>query len=153
MDHALPSLPHGEAPFWRRLPLAAMSAAQWESLCDGCGKCCLEKLEDDDGIISFTDVACRQLDVGTGRCRRYADRERVEPHCERLTAENVARLNWLPANCAYRRLAEGRDLPWWHPLVSGDRDLVHRLGLSVRGRAVPPSRRHRLEHRIVDWPA
>lgn len=130
-----------------------MTDEQWEALCDGCGKCCLEKLEDDAGTIHFTDVACRQLDLATGRCRRYAGRAQVEPECQRLTPEEVADLHWLPSSCAYRLLAAGQDLPWWHPLVSGDLELVHRLGLSVRGRAVAPSRRRRLEHRIVSWPA
>ena len=153
LDKLPPPCPEPEVPYWRRLPLAAMTTEQWEALCDGCGKCCLEKLEDDDGTIHFTNVACRQLDIDTCRCRRYADRKRVEPQCQQLTSASIARLYWLPASCAYRLLAEGRDLPWWHPLVSGDPDLVHRLGLSARGRAVPPSRRRRLEHHVVSWPA
>lgn len=140
-------------PYWRRVPLAAMTDAEWEGLCDGCGKCCLEKIAEPDGTISFTDVGCRWLDLETARCHCYPDRGRREPQCERLTAGNVPRLSWLPRSCGYRLVAEGRDLPWWHPLRSGDRELVHRLGLSVRGRAVRPSRWRRLEHRLVSWPA
>jgi uncharacterized protein len=143
-----------EAPFWRAKVLAEMTRAEWESLCDGCGKCCLEKLEDPrSGEISHTNVACRLLDVGTCRCSRYAERQRLVPNCEQLDAENVRRFHWLPSSCAYRLLAEGRDLPWWHHLVSGDPELVHRVGASVRGRAVPERRAGPLEHHIVTWAA
>jgi uncharacterized protein len=142
------------APFWKTKPLAEMTGAEWESLCDGCGKCCLEKLEDRrSGAISHTNVACRLLDVGTCRCSRYTARRRFVPNCERLDAENVRRFDWLPSSCAYRLLAAGRDLPWWHHLVSGDPELVHRVGASVRGLAVPRHRAGPLEHHIVTWPA
>jgi len=142
------------SPFWKRLSLTEMTAAEWESLCDGCGKCCLEKIEDaDTGEISYTDIACRLLDVHTCKCTRYKNRRRYVRNCERLTPESVPHLNWLPSSCAYRLLADGRDLPWWHHLVSGDRDLVHQAGASASGRAVPPSRSQRLEHHIVTWPA
>lgn len=152
-DHAPQHPPEPEAPYWRRLPLAAMTDAQWERLCDGCGKCCLEKLAEPDGRIGFTDVACRWLDLGTGRCRCYRERRRLDPDCQRLTPASVPLLSWLPRSCAYRLVAEGRELPWWHPLRSGDPELVHRLGLSVRGRAVPPAPWRRLEHRLVSWPS
>lgn len=143
-----------DAPFWTTKPLDQMTRAEWESLCDGCGKCCLEKLEDPaSGRISFTDVACRLLDVGTCRCTRYAERRRFVPNCEQLDPENVRRFRWLPSTCAYRLLAAGRDLPWWHPLVSGDPELVHRVGASVRGRAVTERRAGMLEQHIVTWPA
>jgi uncharacterized protein len=142
------------APFWKTKSLAEMTRAEWESLCDGCGKCCLEKLEDRrSGAISHTNVACRLLDVGTCRCSRYTERRRFVPNCEQLDAENVRRFDWLPSSCAYRLLAAGRDLPWWHHLVSGDPELVHRIGASVRGLAVPRHRAGPLEHHIVTWPA
>ncbi len=143
-----------EPEYWKRRPLAEMSRAEWEGLCDGCGKCCLEKLEDaDTGEISHTNVACRLLDVGTCRCTRYAERRRYVPNCEALTAEKILSLSWLPSTCAYRLLAKGEDLPDWHHLISGDPELVHRVGASVRGRAIPEVRAGPLEHHIVTWPA
>lgn len=122
-------------PFWKEKPLEAMSAAEWESLCDGCGKCCLSKLEDEDtGDIYFTSVACRLFDAKTCRCADYENRLSIVPDCVRLTPENVRTIPWLPSTCAYRLVAEGRDLYPWHHLVSGDRKTVHRAGVSVRGR-------------------
>ena len=143
-----------EPPFWKRKTLADMTADEWEALCDGCGKCCLEKLEDaDSGAISYTNVACRLLNVHTCRCTRYAQRRRFVPNCVGLTADSVADLEWLPSTCAYRLLARGRELPWWHHLVSGDRETVHAVGASVRGRAVPEKRAGPLDHHIVTWSA
>ncbi|MCT7374933.1 YcgN family cysteine cluster protein [Chelativorans salis] len=122
-------------PFWKTKPLEAMSQAEWESLCDGCGKCCLAKLEDEDtGDIHWTSVACRLFDAGTCRCNDYAGRLKRVPDCVRLTPENVRKLTWLPATCAYRLVAEGKDLAWWHPLISGDPETVHEAGISMRGR-------------------
>lgn len=142
-----------ELPFWKRKTLAEMTADEWESLCDGCGKCCLEKLEDHDtGKISHTNVACRLLNVHTCRCTRYEHRRQFVSDCVNLTPANVADLGWLPSTCAYRLLADGKDLPWWHYLVSGDRGLVHSIGISIRGRAVPEQRAGPLEHHIVTWP-
>lgn len=142
-----------EEAFWRRKTLEDLSQSEWESLCDGCGKCCLEKLEDDDtGVISFTDVACTLLDIATCRCRHYRQRRRFVPNCERLTPALVRTVNWLPSTCAYRLIAAGQNLPWWHPLVSGDADLVHRVGVSARNRAVSFGPRVRLENHIVRWP-
>jgi uncharacterized cysteine cluster protein YcgN (CxxCxxCC family) len=144
----------GQRPFWKTKRLEELSRDEWESVCDGCGKCCLEKLEDaDTGEISYTEVACRLLDIRRCRCTRYAERRRFVPNCEQLDPQNIHRFTWLPSSCAYRLLADGNDLPWWHHLVSGDRDLVHRVGASVRGRAVPERRAGPLEHHIVTWPA
>ena len=142
-----------EDPFWRRKTLAEMTRSEWESLCDGCAKCCLDKLEDDDtGEISYTEVACRLLDLGTCRCTDYSNRTRFVPDCVVLTPRTVARLTWLPSSCAYRLVSEGKDLEWWHPLVSGDPETVHRAGVSVRGRAVPEALAGDLEDHIVHWP-
>lgn len=122
-------------PFWKTKPLAEMSEAEWESLCDGCGKCCLAKLEDaDTGEIHWTSIGCRLFDEKTCRCRDYDDRQAKVADCVRLTPENVGEIPWLPTTCAYRLLAEGRDLYWWHPLVSGSTETVHEAGVSIRGR-------------------
>ncbi len=131
----------GDAPpFWRTKTLAEMSPSEWESLCDGCAKCCLLKLEDEDtGEFAPTDVACRLLDLGTCRCRHYSERSRYVPDCRILDPERVARLAWLPSTCAYRLLHEGKPLPAWHPLVSGDPETVHLAGMSVRHRVLSES--------------
>jgi uncharacterized cysteine cluster protein YcgN (CxxCxxCC family) len=123
------------APFWKTKTLEEMTPAEWESLCDGCGKCCMAKLEDEDtGKIHWTSVGCRLFDAGLCRCSDYEHRlERVED-CVQLTPENVRTLTWLPSSCAYRLLAEGQELRWWHPLVSGRPETVHEAGISMRGR-------------------
>jgi uncharacterized cysteine cluster protein YcgN (CxxCxxCC family) len=154
----------GKIPFWRRKALVEMNDAEWESLCDGCGRCCLVKLEEEapagkpvrkNPRVYFTDVGCRLLDTAACRCRDYENRDRHVADCVRLTPQVVAEVGWLPPTCAYRLLGEGRDLYWWHPLVSGDPETVHAAGISVRGRVrareddVPDSE---LEDRIVDWP-
>lgn len=124
----------GSEPFWRTVPLEEMSEAQWEALCDGCGRCCLLKLEDEEtGEILLTKLSCRLLDIGSCRCRDYGNRHQIVSDCLSIDPEAVRRLSWLPKTCAYRRLSEGRDLSWWHPLVSGNRDTVHEAGISVRG--------------------
>ncbi|TKT80439.1 YcgN family cysteine cluster protein [Aquamicrobium sp. LC103] len=121
--------------FWKTKTLEEMSAAEWESLCDGCGKCCLAKLEDEDtGEIHWTSVGCRLFDAGTCRCKDYANRQAKVSDCIRLTPQTVRTISWLPESCAYRLVAEGRDLYWWHHLISGSRDTVHEAGVSVRGR-------------------
>lgn len=128
-------MPRMQPGFWRTTSLADMSAAEWEALCDGCGKCCLSKLEDEDsGDIYWTTVACRLLDAGTCRCGDYANRKALVPDCVQLTPETVSTLDWLPATCAYRLVAEGHDLYWWHHLISGSRQTVHEAGVSIRGR-------------------
>lgn len=122
-------------------------------MCDGCGRCCLHKLRDDEtGELSFTDVSCRLLDTQSCRCSRYDTRRDWVPDCVSLTPATLREIDWLPPSCAYRRVAEGRDLLWWHPLVSGNPDSVHVAGASVRGRAVDERRVGDMEDRIVDWP-
>lgn len=122
--------------FWRRFPLARLRRDEWEALCDGCGKCCLLKLEDEDtGEVHYTSVACRLLDRGTCRCGNYALRRHLVPGCVTLTPDTLGEaLDWMPRTCAYRLVAEGRGLPDWHPLISGDPESVHRAGVSYRGR-------------------
>ena len=128
-------MPGMAEPFWKTTPLDRMSREQWESLCDGCGKCCLAKLEDEDsGEIHFTSVGCRLFDVATCRCSDYTRRLEKVSDCVQLTPQNVRTITWLPATCAYRLVAEGHDLAWWHPLVSGSADTVHQAGVSMRGR-------------------
>lgn len=125
-------------PFWETTPLAEMTPEQWESLCDGCARCCLEKLEDAGaGRLYFTRVACQLLDLQQCRCTDYRCRAALVPDCLYLTPELGEMFRWLPVTCAYRLLYEGRPLQHWHPLVSGDPDSVHREGISVRGLAVP----------------
>jgi uncharacterized cysteine cluster protein YcgN (CxxCxxCC family) len=143
-------------PFWRRKSLEDMTDSEWESLCDGCGRCCLNKLEEEDtGRIFFTDVGCRVLDGETGKCCDYHNRAAKVPDCVQLTPSNVREITWLPPTCGYRLVARGHDLYWWHPLVSGDPETVHEAGISVRGRVgaseedVPDDE---LEDRIVNWP-
>jgi uncharacterized cysteine cluster protein YcgN (CxxCxxCC family) len=145
-----------DPPFWRAKTLEEMSPREWESLCDGCARCCLVKLEDEDtGEVHYTDVGCALLDAGSCRCRDYRRRQAKIPDCVRLTPETVRRLSWLPPTCAYRLLAEGKDLPSWHPLVSGDPNSVHRAGVSVRGRTAGNEEDFTvaaLLDRIVTWP-
>jgi len=123
--------------FWETAPLEALTAGQWEALCDGCARCCLHKLEDQDTrTVYYTDVACPLLDVAACRCTDYQRRYERMPACVRLTCETVRETSWLPASCAYRLRALGKPLPRWHHLVSGSMDGVHRSGASVRGKAV-----------------
>lgn len=144
-----------KAPYWKKKRLDQMSKAEWEGLCDGCGRCCLMKLEDEaTDRIYATDVGCRLLDGQTCRCGDYDNRHKIVTDCVQLSAASVSDLVWLPATCAYRMVDEGRDLHWWHPLVSGDPDSVHAAGISVKGRiftenSVPVDE---LEDHIVDWP-
>lgn len=127
----------GKTPFWKQKTLAEMSRAEWESLCDGCAKCCCVRLEDDDtGDIHITSAACKLLNRETARCSDYANRKKYVPDCVILTKDNVSDLHWMPRTCAYRLIAEGKDLFDWHPLVSGDPDSVHKAGMSVAGKTV-----------------
>ena len=126
-----------DRPFWEVKRLEQMTVAEWESLCDGCGRCCLIRFEDEEtGEIVPTRVSCRLFDDATCRCSDYARRKRHVPDCIKLTPYNVEDLTWMPPSCAYRRLHEGRGLPSWHPLVTGDPDSVHKAGISMRGQTI-----------------
>ena len=140
-------------PFWKTKTLEQMTQEEWESLCDGCGRCCLHKLRDEDTeAIAWTNVACRLLDSHTCRCTDYPERRRRVPDCVQLTPAAVAEIDWLPPSCAYRRVHEGRGLAAWHPLVSGDPSTVHAAGASVQGRVVDERVAGALEEHVVGWP-
>lgn len=140
-------------PFWKTKTLEQMTHEEWESLCDGCGRCCLHKLRDDvTESISFTNVACRLLDLHGCGCSNYERRQEKVPDCVSLTPEALDEIDWLPPSCGYRRVQEGRGLAWWHPLVSGDPATVHEAGISVRGRAISEEGSGPLEGHLVDWP-
>lgn len=137
--------------FWEEKPLAAMDRGEWESLCDGCGKCCLHKLEDEEtGEIYPTNVACRLLDRRNARCKDYKNRKRFVPDCVQLTPKALEQLDWLPSTCAYRLVADGQPLPEWHHLISGDPESVHRAGISTRGWTVSEDEAGELEFHLVD---
>jgi uncharacterized cysteine cluster protein YcgN (CxxCxxCC family) len=130
-----------------------MTKAEWESLCDGCGRCCLHKLRDEDTeALSFTNVACRLLDLRTARCSDYKNRRTKIPDCVQLTPKKLKTVDWLPPSCAYRRLQEGKDLLPWHPLVSGTADTVIAAGVGVAGKCLSERDAGPLEHHIVEWP-
>jgi hypothetical protein len=127
-------------PFWEVKSLAEMSPAEWESLCDGCGLCCLVRFEDEyTGEIFPTRVHCRLFDPDACRCTNYENRKAYVPDCIKLTPGNIEALEWMPKSCAYRRLHEGKPLPRWHPLITGDPESVHRAGVSVRGQTISES--------------
>lgn len=140
--------------FWERYPLAELTTEEWEALCDGCGRCCLIKLEDEDsGEVAYTRVACKLLDLKTARCSDYPGRLSKVPDCLRLTPETVAQVYWLPKSCSYRRMSDGRGLASWHPLVSGSADSVKQAGISVAGRVLPELAVHEddLEDHVIRW--
>jgi uncharacterized cysteine cluster protein YcgN (CxxCxxCC family) len=145
-----------DQPFWRTKTLEQMNPQEWESLCDGCGRCCLNKLEEEDtGTIFYTDVGCRLFDEGTCRCKDYENRQAIVEDCLQLTPQVVPHTPWLPPTCGYRLVAEGKDLYWWHPLVSGDPDTVHAAGVSVRGKMSGTEETisdDQMEDHLVDWP-
>jgi uncharacterized cysteine cluster protein YcgN (CxxCxxCC family) len=143
-----------QAPWWNTKPLAELSGSQWEALCDGCAKCCLHKLEDEDsGEVFYTKVRCRYLDEKNCRCTDYPKRSILVPNCIHLSSTEVPGYNWLPSTCAYRLRANNEPLPDWHPLVSGDPESVHEAGVSIRGRAVSDEFVHPdgFEEHIVHW--
>lgn len=152
MADGTPEAPDLRDRFWER-PLDQLNRAEWEALCDGCGRCCLHKVEDaDTGEIHDTNVACKLLDCGTGQCSDYRNRRKRVPDCLQLTSDNVGDLPWLPEHCAYRRRAEGRALPEWHYLLTGDRLAVQAAGVAVHGRVISELRAGPLEHHMVEWP-
>ncbi|MBA2920908.1 YcgN family cysteine cluster protein [Sphingomonas sp. MAH-20] len=140
-----------EGRFWDDLPLESLDRGQWEALCDGCGKCCVHKLEDEvTGELFPTNVACKLLDRHSGRCSNYRHRRAFVPECVRLTPKLAATLDWLPDSCAYRLRAEGKPLPDWHPLNSGDPESVHKAGMSVRGWTISETDAGELEDHILE---
>jgi uncharacterized cysteine cluster protein YcgN (CxxCxxCC family) len=140
----------GEVNFWEQ-PLETLDRAQWEALCDGCGKCCLHKVEDaDTGRIYPTNVACRLLDRETALCSNYRHRRALVPDCLRLTPAKLKTIEWLPTSCAYKLRAGGDPLPSWHYLVCGDREAIHREGMSVRGKTISEALAGDLENHIVE---
>ena len=142
------------AEWWNTKSLAELSPTQWESLCDGCAKCCLHKLEDEDSAeVFYTKVRCRHLDEDLCRCTDYANRSVLVPNCIALDRNNVHALDWLPSSCAYRLRAHNQPLPDWHPLVSGDNISVHEAGISIRGRAISDEYVHPdgYDEHIVTW--
>jgi len=140
-----------EKPFWQEKTLAQMSEAEWESLCDGCARCCLQKIEDEDtGEVFFTRLACRLLDVKACRCTRYASRCAEVKGCLDLRA-GFTQFHWLPSTCAYRLLAEGKDLPAWHPLLTGDARSVRKAGIDVSSFALPERPESDPVDHVIEW--
>jgi len=140
-------------PFWLK-PLAELDHEEWEALCDGCARCCLHKVEDEDGgKVHVTRIACRLLDLQHCRCRSYGDRQQRVPDCLDLASAPTGPYGWLPITCAYRLRAEGKPLAWWHHLVSGSRQTVHEAGISVRGKVLSERHVHpdSWDEHIIDW--
>jgi uncharacterized protein len=143
-----------ENEFWKKKTLQEMNREEWEALCDGCARCCLYKLQDEDTEeVFYTNVVCRLIDAHRCRCTDYANRSTLMPTCLTLDADLVNRLNWMPKTCAYRLIAEGKDLEWWHPLVSGDPETVHSAGISIRHKAIEEKDADldNLEDYVVEW--
>ncbi|MBT8430790.1 MAG: YcgN family cysteine cluster protein [Gammaproteobacteria bacterium] len=139
-------------PFWKQNKLSEMSEEEWESLCDGCAKCCLYRLEDEDTRdVYFTNVHCRLLDTPTGRCTDYLNRSARVPDCVTITPAVLEDPYWLPRPCAYRLISEGHDLPAWHPLITGDPQTVVRAGHRVCDRTICEDEADELESHLVDW--
>lgn len=146
------SEPVQNAPFWQVKSLQQMTTAEWESLCDGCGKCCLNKLIDEDTEeLVFTNVACNLLNTKTCQCSDYGNRFKKEPDCLQITHDKIAEFNWLPSTCAYRLLAEGQSLPEWHPLITGSRSAMHQAGQSVRGKVIHEVHAGDWADHIITW--
>lgn len=141
-----------DGKFWEQKSLAEMDGREWEAVCDGCGQCCLHKLEDvDSGAIALTNVACRYLDLGSCHCGDYPNRKVNVPDCIQLTPATAKTLVWLPETCGYRLLALGQPLAWWHPLISGDPESVHQAGISVRGQAINEDRVADVQEHVMAW--
>lgn len=141
---------NGDPPFWER-PLSSLDRGEWEALCDGCGRCCLHKLEDEEtGQLYPTNVACKLLDRRTGRCTDYKIRKSLVDDCVTLDPTKLAALDWLPGTCAYRLRAAGKPLPEWHYLISGSRETVHQAGQSTRGWTVSENDAGELEYHVVE---
>ncbi|MFK7827820.1 MAG: YcgN family cysteine cluster protein [Oligoflexales bacterium] len=145
--------PQDKRPFWETKPLSRMSNSEWESLCDGCGKCCLNKVEfADTKEIYYTDVACKQLNLKTCKCKDYSNRKEIVPDCIQLSPRNIKKLKYMPETCAYRLVATNQRLPSWHPLISKDPQSVHKNGISVRHKVVSESRiKDELEDHLITW--
>ncbi len=138
--------------FWKTKKLPEMTTEEWESLCDNCGKCCLHKLEDEDtGEIVFTSVACKLINLNTCRCTRYNERTRLVPECLNLKQYDFTQYHWLPSTCAYRLLNDGKELPKWHPLISGNTSSVKKAGVSIRRYAIRESIGMDLEDYVIEW--
>ncbi len=140
--------------FWQQKKLSELSQAEWESLCDGCAKCCLVKLQDEEtDEVAYTSVVCRYMDQNSCQCTEYQKRNELVPHCVWLKPEMVEEFFWLPVTCAYRLVAEGKDLPSWHPLVSGDSEAMHSSGNSVKSQVYSEEYIHLddLEDYIIHW--
>jgi len=140
--------------FWEKFSLEDLTDTEWEALCDGCGRCCLQKLEDEDtGSVHTTDIACSLLDTNSCRCQNYPKRQTLVPDCLNVRPLDEDKLRWLPGSCAYKRLAEGRPLADWHPLISGDPQSVHRAGIGMAGRCVSEQQvpLHEWPLRLLDW--
>ena len=139
--------------FWETKSLKQLQPQEWEALCDGCAKCCVHKLEDEDtGIIYSTNVVCQYLDIQQCRCKDYAHRSALVPQCVTLSPENLEQVYFMPATCAYRLLAEGQPLPAWHPLISGSENSVHEAGHSVRDKVISELDADDLIHHLTgEW--
>lgn len=143
-----------DAAFWQTKTLTEMTQSEWESLCDGCARCCLHKLEDEDTAeVHYTAVVCRYLDHQTCACGDYKNRHKNVPNCVQLTPERAVEFKWLPTTCAYRMLAEGRGLADWHPLVAGDREAMKAAGIPVTGKVLDERYVHPddFEMQIIQW--
>ena len=142
----------GKKHFWETKSLKQMTKYEWESLCDGCGKCCLHKLEDvDTGEVSISNVACSFLDEETCNCKDYSNREKNVADCISLDLKNIKKLQWLPETCAYRLIDEGKSLYNWHHLISGSKSTIHEYGMSVRDYSINESKLNNAEEYILEW--
>ncbi len=151
---AEPSANEPKAAFWKTKSLSEMNTAEWESLCDGCALCCLVKLEDEDtGEVHYTDVVCKYLDNRSCQCTDYQNRHTNVPACVGLKPEHLDAFEWLPQSCSYRLLAEGKELPAWHHLVTGSKNSIHLAGRSVKDQTVSEEAVHpdALEDHIIQW--